>query len=98
MKKFVFRLEPLLKIKHRMEKQIKNELAQIDHRLFLLEQELNTMKHEFLRATGAYRDEMQGGLAPQKMMWYTNYFEYLKEQMWKKRDEIEVVRMERREC
>lgn len=97
MKRFKFRLQPLLNIKQTLEKQIKNELAIVDQQLFKLEEELSALKREFLSSGEDYRNEMHGGLSPQRMMWFTNYFAYLKDLMWAKRDEILEVKEQRRQ-
>ncbi|MGI5970196.1 MAG: flagellar export protein FliJ [Oscillospiraceae bacterium] len=77
MKRFVFSLQPLLKLKRINEKQKKTELAEIQNRLNELYAEKEELERRLEESSIGYKKEMRKGMPPPRMAWYANFADYL---------------------
>lgn len=97
MKKFIFSLAPLLKVKRIQEKQKRAELAEILAEL----RALNAQKEDAVRrleeSSLRFRREMRSGMPPPRMAWYSNFAGYTEEQLKALQAAIDEAEQRKRE-
>lgn len=78
MKKFVFSLQSVLRVKCIQEKQKIAELAEIQNQLNEFFTQQMDLKKQLESSSSQYGDEMRKGMTVPQMAWYTNYAYYIK--------------------
>lgn len=79
MKKFVFRLEFLLRVKLSLEKEQKAKLQEIQALLRSLEAELAAMRERQREQGIRFREESAKGISGERMAVYGHYFDHLRD-------------------
>ena len=81
MKKFTFTLQSVLRVKTIQEKQIKAELAEIQGQLNDLFAQRTDFHRQLEISSAEYGDEMKKGLSAPRMAWYSNFADYINDQL-----------------
>lgn len=97
MKKFVFSLQSVLKVKKVQQEQKKGELAKIISELNMLYAEEETLNLQLENSSRQYVDDMLNGMQSSRMLWYCNYAEYIKDQLKRLGGQIEETEQKKEE-
>lgn len=97
MKKFVFSLQSVLKLKKVQLELKKGELAKILRELDELYSEEEALKLQLENSSRQYADGMRDGMNISRMLWYCNYAEYIKDQLKRIGVQIEQVELKKEE-
>ena len=95
MKKFVFRLQTLLKVKEAIEKQQKAHLAMVQQKLYALIDELEFLRDKRNALNEQYQQEASQGMRSDIMHIYLRYFDHLRDMIYETVVKIEEVRKEK---
>ncbi len=95
MKRFVFRLEVLLKVKLTLEKEQKAKLHEIQELLRALTGELRRMQDEQAKLSDEYREESSSGITGDRLRVFGLYFDHMREAIKEQNKRIEEARAER---
>lgn len=98
MKRFVFTLQVLLKVKLSLEKVQKAELNKVQTLLHQQLQQLAAMHTEQREKNDAFQQETSEGITPDRMVVYGHYFEHLREMILEQGKRIEETRKEKAKC
>ncbi len=91
MKKFQFRLEPLLKVRSEIEKRKQRELAEV-HRLVLLQQQkIEATEQEKLATQNSQRTGLGSKITLSEMLVYTRYYMKLKRQKISEKEMLRIL-------
>ncbi len=95
MKRFVFRLQTLLKVKEAIEKQQKAHLAMVQQKLYALIDELKFLRDKRDTLNAQYQQEASQGMNADIMQLYLRYFDHLRDLIYETVVKIEDTRKER---
>lgn len=98
MKKFVFTLAALLKVKEALKKQQQAEMARIVVALNQLQDQRQALQNAFERESEDYQNAARKGVTPQRMDQFVRYFAVLRERQ--KQVDVQIVekQQQHREC
>jgi flagellar FliJ protein len=90
MKKFKYRLQPLLKVKSEVEKKRQKELAEVHRKVMEQEKKLTVLQAESVEAQELQRRKLSDKITVAELLVYTRYMMKLKRQ---KISDIELLRV-----
>jgi flagellar FliJ protein len=91
MKKFKFRLEPLLKVKSEIEKRRQKELAEVHRRIISQKNKIEALELENLATQDSQRKNLGGTITLSEMLVYTRYFMKLKRQKISDKEMLRIL-------
>lgn len=91
MKKFKFRLEPLLKVKSEIEKRRQKELAEVHRRIISQKNKIEALELENLATQDSQRNNLGGTITLSEMLVYTRYFMKLKRQKVSDKEMLRIL-------
>jgi len=94
-RKFVFRLEMLLRVKLSTEKEQKAKLFEIQELLRSLEAELSALYQRQAAQTQMFREESAKGISGERMLVYGRYFEHLRDTIAEQIRRVEAAKVEK---
>jgi flagellar FliJ protein len=95
MKRFVFRLATLLRVKESLEKEQKAKLMEIRERLRRLEDELAAMRARQAELSEMYAKETRTGITGDRMQSYMFYFDHMRDTIVEQNERIREADEER---
>jgi len=93
-KKFQYRLQPLLKVKSEIEKRRQKELAEVHRRIILQQDRLDGLEQEKLSAQNRQRENLSGKITVAEMLVYARYFMKLKRQKISDHEMLRVLEID----
>ena len=94
MKKFKFRLEPLLKVKSEIEKRRQRELAEVHRRILSQQKKIETLEQEKLAAQDSQRLHLAGRITLSDLLVYARFFMKLKRQKISDKEMLRILDMD----
>ncbi len=91
MKKFKFRLEPLLKVKSEIEKRKQKELADVHRRIITQKNKIEALELENLATQNSQRNNLSGRITLGEMLVFTRYFMKLKRQKISDKEMLRIL-------
>ena len=98
MKKFVFRLEPLVRVKKTAEKQQKAALASAQEVYRDLERRRDEIVNQAARVNSEFQKELSSGINGLMLMYYGQFFEDSKKAIDRKEQEMVYANIRVEEC
>lgn len=97
MKKFAFSLQAALNVKYSVEKAQKAEMAVINRRIYLLNNELSEYNTQNRIESEKLKEETKKGISPSKLNEFNNFFTFLKEKIKAVKENIKKAEEEKEE-